>query len=295
MMKVLIVDDQPELRHVLRICLSAAGLEILEAGNGQKALAAVKEHSPEIIILDVMMPDLNGTEVCSRIRQTAPGTSAYIIMLSARAEVTSRVCGLESGADAYLTKPFEPQEIMAQLRVGIRAVESRKSFLTDSLTGILGRRAFDALFGQTIARSHRHKVPLSLAIIDIDNFKVINDAGGHAAGDKVLREFAQLLRAEARDSDLYFRWGGEEFTWLLSDTDLNGARIATERFREKVARHQFPGVGQLTVSIGVAILEELEDGTSLSARADAALYRAKDGGRNRIEFDQPQAPSAITA
>jgi diguanylate cyclase (GGDEF)-like protein len=295
MMKVLIVDDQPELRHVLRICLSAAGLEILEAGNGQKALAAVKEHSPEIVILDVMLPDVNGIEVCSQIRQTAPGMSSYIIMLSARTEITHRVTGLESGADAYLTKPFEPQEIMAQLRVGIRAVENRKSFLTDPLTGIFGRRAFDALLDQTIARSHRHQVPLSLAMIDIDNFKMVNDSGGHATGDAVLREFAELLCQEARESDLYFRWGGEEFTWLLSDTDLAGARIATDRFREMVTRKQFAAVGSLTVSIGVAVLNEAENGASLCARADAALYRAKDGGRNRVECDQPQPLSAIRA
>lgn len=295
MMKVLIVDDQPELRHVLRICLSAVGLEILEAGNGEKALAAIKEHSPEIIILDVMLPDLNGFEVCSRIRQTTPGTSAYVIMLSARTETTHRVSGLESGADAYLTKPFEPQEIMAQLRVGIRAVENRKSFLTDPLTGILGRRAFDTLLDQSIARCHRHQVPLSLGMIDIDNFKTVNDTGGHSAGDKVLREFAGLLRQEARDSDLYFRWGGEEFSWLFSDTDLTGARIAAERFRELVAKREFSGIGNITVSIGLAALVAGEPGASLCARADAALYRAKTEGRNRIECDVPRAPAAARA
>ena len=295
MMKVLIVDDQPELRHVLRICLSAVGVEILEAGNGEKALAAIKEHNPEIIILDVMLPDLSGIEVCSRIRQTAPGATAYVIMLSARTETTHRVSGLESGADAYLTKPFEPQEIMAQLRVGIRAVENRKSFLTDALTGIFGRRAFDTLLEQTVARCHRHQVPLSLAMMDIDNFKSVNDTGGHSAGDKVLREFAELLGQQARESDLYFRWGGEEFAWLLTDTDITGARIAVERFREIVSGREFSGIGNITVSIGLVGLLNNEAVSGLCARADELLYQAKANGRNRVECDLPQISAAARA
>ncbi len=242
-----------------------------------------------------MLPDLNGTEVCSRIRQTAPGTSAYVIMLSARTETVHRVSGLESGADAYLTKPFEPQENMAQLKVGIRAVENRKSFLTDPLTGIFGRRAFDALLDQTVARCHRHQAPLSLAMIDIDNFKTVNDTGGHSAGDRVLREFAELLCREARESDLYFRWGGEEFAWLLSDTDLIGANIAAERFRELVSNTQFSGIGNITVSIGLAALASGENGKNLCARADATLYRAKDSGRNRVECDVAQPKVAARA
>ena len=293
MLKVLIVDDKPELRHVLRICLRAAGLEIFEAGNGEKALNALNEHSPEIVILDVMMPDMSGIEVCSRIRQTTSGASAYIIMLSARTETDSRVSGLESGADAYLTKPFEPQEIMAQLRVGIRAVENRRSFLTDPLTGVLGRRAFDVMLDQTIARSHRHNVPVTFAMIDIDNFKAVNDSGGHAAGDRVLKEFAHLFREHARESDLYFRWGGEEFAWLLSDTDLNGARVAMERFRETVSKTKFSGIGGLTVSIGLASLAQDEGADSLYKRVDAALYRAKQHGRNRVECDQVPTLAAV--
>ncbi len=295
MVKVLIVDDQPELRHVLQICLRAAGLEILEAANGTKALDRVKEHAPEIIILDVMLPDMNGIEVCSRIRTETNASNAYIIMLSAKTDTSHRVAGLENGADAYLTKPFQPDEIMAQLRVGLRAVENRRSYLQDPLTGIFGRRAFDAMLEQTIARCHRHDEALSMVMIDIDRFKTINDTFGHHAGDEVLKGIAALLKTEARESDLYFRWGGEEFVWLLSDTDENGALVAAERFRSKIKNHTFPDAGAVTVSLGISTLNPNEDGMSLCKRADEALYEAKEAGRNCTRQHHVQETIAASA
>ena len=295
MTKVLIVDDHPELRNLLRICFNAAGLEVVEVSSGRKAIDAIEEYEPEIIILDVMLPDISGVEVCSAIRSEPYGANAYIIMLSARTEANDRVTGLENGADAYLTKPFEPQEVMAQLRVGLRAVEDRRNSMTDSLTGIFGRRAFDCLLEQAIARSHRYNGTLSLVMIDVDNFKIINDTCGHAAGDLALQEFAQLLREEAREADMYFRWGGEEFAWLMCDTDIAGSAIAADRFRNVIANHEFAGVGNLTASFGVAMLQLAEDGKSLCMRADRALYRAKDRGRNCVEFDEVPELAVIGA
>ena len=282
MVKVLIVDDQPELRHVLQICLRAAGVDVLEAGNGEQAVSVIREHNPEIIFLDVMMPGRSGIELCSYIRAQTNSSGAYIIMLSAKSDTGHRVSGLESGADAYLTKPFQPDEIMAQLKVGLRAVENRRSYLEDPLTGIFGRRAFDALFERTVARSQRHESPLSMAMIDIDRFKAINDAHGHHTGDNVIKDTAEILRSRARESDLYFRWGGEEFAWLMPDTDVNGAICAAERLRRAVNETAFDTVGTVTVSIGTSTLRKGEDASDFSRRADEALYDAKQAGRNRV-------------
>lgn len=293
MVKVLIVDDQPELRHVLQICLQAAGVEVLEAGNGDQAVSVIKEHNPEIIFLDVMMPGRNGFELCSHIRDQAHCSGTYIIMLSAKTDTGHRVSGLESGADAYLTKPFQPDEIMAQLKVGLRAVENRKSYLEDPLTGIFGRRAFDALFERTVARSHRHGTPLSMAMIDIDNFKAINDAHGHHTGDNVIKDTARVLQDQARESDLYFRWGGEEFVWLMPDTDAKGAITSAERFRRCVSEKSFEPAGPVTVSVGIATLRSGDKAIDFSHKADEALYRAKQAGRNQVAGEAGIALAAV--
>lgn len=286
MTKVLIVDDSLGLRSLLNICFAAAGLEVIEAADGRQALQAVELHEPTIIILDVMLPDMSGIEVCNLIRSEPCGATSYVIMLSARNDSEDKISGLESGADAYLTKPIEADEVMAQLRVGLRTVEDRRNSLLDPLTGIFGRRAFDHLLNQTIARSRRYNTALTLAMIDIDNFKSVNDTCGHVVGDTVLKKFSELLRDQSRQSDLYFRWGGEEFAWLLSETDARGAAIAAERFRTAVSDYTFEDVGTLTTSIGVAVLTADEDSGSLCRRADDALYRAKKTGRNRIVFSQ---------
>lgn len=293
MTKVLIVDDSKEMRGLLKLCFSTAGFGILEAATGSEAVQAFDIHHPSIIILDLTLPDMDGLEVCSKIRAKPFGTTSYIMMLTARAETEDKVYGLEHGADAYLTKPINPQEVMAQLRVGLRTVEDRRNNLQDPLTGTFGRRAFDLLIEHSIARNRRHDSSLALAKIDIDNFKKIGDTHGSETASAILQEFSDLLQRHSRQSDLYFRLSGNEFAWLLTEADEHGALIATERFRTAVEGHRFNKTCSLTVSIGVTELCGREDSTSLCRRADDALYSAKDAGGNRIESSQaPQSAMA---
>jgi two-component system, cell cycle response regulator len=282
MATILIVDDSPEIRDLLNLWLSIDGHEVLEAQDGFEALKLVDSHQPSVVTLDVMLPEMSGIEVCNRIRSNLSGTLAYIIMLSARSGIDDKVAGLEMGADAYLTKPFEPAEVVAQLRVGLRTVEARRNALLDPLTGLFGRRAFDHMFERSVARSARYKCPLSMVVIDIDHFKSVNDRYGHTAGDTVLTEFSRLLRDHCRECDLPFRWGGEEFVWLLPDTPESGAVIAAERLREAVEQHAFAAIERLTISAGVAQLCKAADKDDFFECADAAVLSAKELGRNRV-------------
>jgi len=292
MTTVLIVDDSKEMRGLLKLCFSTAGFGILEAATGHEALATFEALHPSIIILDLTLPDMDGLEVCSHIRAKPFGTTCYIMMLTARSETQDKVCGLENGADAYLTKPLDPQEVMAQLRAGLRTVEDRRNSLQDPLTGTFGRRAFDLLIEQNVARNRRYESGLSLIKIEIDNFRAIRDTHGSETADMVLQEFSGLLGRNSRQSDLYFRMGGQEFAWLLTDTDESGAAIAAERFRNAIQSHQFQGAGTLTVSLGIAELCHREKSSSLCRRADDALDRAKQAGGDRIERSQAPQKSA---
>lgn len=295
MATVLIVDDSADVRELLSIWVAADGNEVLEAATGEEALELVEQHQPGIVILDVMMPRMSGIEACERIRAQPSGVIAYIIMLSAKSETADKISGLETGADAYLTKPFEPAEVIAQLHVGLRTVEERRNAILDPLTGLFGRRAFDLMLDRTIARSNRHRSPLSLVVVDIDHFKAVNDTHGHAAGDEVLADFADMLRQHCRDSDLPFRWGGEEFAWLLSETDTAGAMVAAQRFRAAVEFHRFPKAGRLTVSAGITEFRSGDTPEDLFKRADAALYRAKSNGRNRVESSEDLVAERLRA
>jgi diguanylate cyclase (GGDEF)-like protein len=287
MATILIVDDCPEMRSLLKLCVPPNCHRVFEAADGLQALALIEKCRPDVVVLDVMMPGMDGIELCDRIRDDSPGPiMPYIIMLSAKNDTIDKVSGLDSGADAYLCKPCDPSEIKAHLRLGLRTFEERSASLTDTLTELFGRRAFDAMLEHAIARNNRHNSPLCMVMIDIDLFKAVNDTYGHSAGDAVLVTFSELFREQSRDCDLPFRWGGEEFAWLLSDTKLQGAAVATERLRTVIENHDFPYVGSLTVSIGVAELCPLESAVSLCRRADEALYRAKSDGRNCVELCQ---------
>lgn len=284
MAKILIVDDNDEIRDVLKLHLSLEGHEILEAENGRAGVDMVGTHGPDLIILDVMMPEMDGFEACRHIHSKPSSAAVYIIMLSAKDQIGDKVSGLDTGADAYLTKPFEPEELKAQVRAGLRTVEDRRRAMYDGLTGLFNRRAFDDLLRRELASVERYGRSLSLVMIDLDHFKAVNDTHGHDAGDAALKDFAELMRAACRPSDLPCRVGGEEFAWLLLETDLDGGAMAAERLRNAIESHTFPGVGSLTASLGVTVTQGAENAETFCKRADAALYRAKEAGRNRIEL-----------
>lgn len=282
MTTILVVDDQLDVRNLVSLHVRNAGYDCLHAKNGSEALQVIEENEPDVIVLDVMMPVMDGIETCRRIRNSGRHSAIYIIMLSAKSETVDKVDSLDIGADSYLTKPFVPDELLAQIRAGLRIVKDRHSAMIDPLTGLFNRRSFDSFLGLEKAENDRYHKAFSLAFLDIDHFKLINDEHGHDVGDLVLQDLAELIRANARPSDLPCRWGGEEFAWLMPNTDLQEATIAANRLRAAIARYRFRGVGSMTASMGVAVARRDEEISELVKRADEALYLAKNAGRNRV-------------
>lgn len=282
--KILIVDDSNMVRKTLRRHLAREDVELDEAVDGQDALGKAATFLPDLMVLDVMMPRLDGIEVAKRIKADPKLSHIYIIMLTAMREVQDEVKGLDSGADDYITKPFNPESLMARIHRGLRVSKEKSAAIHDPLTGLGNRRAFDSALNHELARMKRTGGPVSLIMCDIDHFKKVNDALGHQTGDLVLKEMAEIIKTSCREMDVPARFGGEEFVILLPDTSLEGAALAAERLRAAVEAHAFPGAGHVTVSLGVAQTSEHPE--ELVNQSDQAMYAAKRGGRNRVSVAQ---------
>lgn len=284
--KILIVDDNTAIQNILRRLLRRGDYWIQTADEGESALVRAMEWLPDLILLDVMMPGIDGLEVCRRLKSNPKYNFIYVILLTARSEAEDEVAGLDIGADDYVSKPFQPETLMARIRKGLRQMSDRMDAAFDPLTGLYNRRSFEAFYRQEVAKSRRYDTPLSLILVDLDHFKRVNDTHGHQAGDQVLAAVGGILRQATRDADLAARWGGEEMALLLPETDGPGAHVVAEKLRERIAAHPFPAVGRVTASFGVATLSESPVDVDLVAEADKALYRAKAAGRNRVEGPQ---------
>ena len=276
---------------VLRRDLEAHGWDVTEAHDGVEALELCRAQPPDILLLDVEMPRLNGYQVLAALRQDAELAEIPVIFLTARSTSDHVAEGLRRGAHDYLRKPFETPELMARLLVARRTkdlrdqlrarnVELERLATTDMLTDLDNRRSVQRRLEEAISRSARHGTPLSIVLIDIDHFKQVNDRHGHQVGDEVLREVAARLRTRLRLEDSCGRWGGEEFLLVLQDTDGEAATVVAEDLRARVADRPVGGAAlPVTISLGVAEWQgDAED--ALIQRADVALYEAKAGGRN---------------
>ncbi len=297
-MVVLVADDSPVARKLVAQTLPAEDYTILPARSGKEAFELFIRDRPEMVITDWMMPDLTGVELCERIRAECKNSYAYIIMLTMLSEKALMLKALDAGADDFLTKPFNPDELLARVAVGRRImllhreIEAKSRLLeqlalTDELTGLPNRRAIDAWAARQLSGAMRHGFPFSVIIADLDYFKSVNDEHGHEAGDEVLKRFAKILDASVRKCDMCGRIGGEEFLLLITHVDRAGVDLAVERIRKKIEAHRFRFGGQefhVTASFGMTSLGpgQREDFVRLVALADAALYSAKRGGRNRV-------------
>ena len=298
--KVLAAEDNPVFQQMLAKMLTKWGYEVVAARDGTEAWQILqREDSPRLAILDWMMPGMDGVELCRLVRSTAIEPYIYILLLTARTEPRYLVEGMDAGADDYLTKPFNAQELRVRLRAGGRILQLQEQLLRtqaalrqqathDSLTGLLNRASiFDAL-KMLLARAERESQPMAVLMMDIDRFKLTNDTHGHLAGDHVLRETGLRMRAAVRRYDAVGRYGGEEFLIVLPGCGADAARMQAERIRECIASEPFltDTVSlRVTCSIGVsgrATAREC-DADALVREADRALYRAKEGGRNRVE------------
>jgi two-component system, cell cycle response regulator len=297
--KVLVADDSAVFRKLVEQTLSQKSNSLIFAKTGHEAIALFAQHNPALVIVDWIMPDLSGIEICQHIRANLQGSYTYIIILTAKSETESVVAGLAAGADDYLTKPFKDEELVARVGVGFRIVELHQQIqaknrlleelaLTDSLTGLPNRRAIEEWATRQLSGAARHGFSFWVAVADVDHFKAVNDCYGHEAGDIVLKKFAEILKANSRRSDICGRIGGEEFLMILTHASSEGAHALFERVRGQFEATKFNFRGAtigVTASFGAAAFAgtEAPDLAKLVARADAALYSAKHLGRNRVE------------
>jgi diguanylate cyclase (GGDEF)-like protein len=289
---ILIVDDSPDIHALLRVRLRDEGVELIQTLDPTQALSLALLHGPDLVLLDVDMPGRSGFDVCQELK-TNPSTAPIpIIFLSGKLDQATKIAGLDFGAIDYVTKPFDPAELRARVRSGLRIKSLQDQLLAlariDELTGLWNRAYLNSRLEQELAAARRSQRPLSLVMCDVDHFKRVNDTYGHSAGDVVLRSIAGRIQASLRASDVACRYGGEEFALILPGIDADGAGVAAERIREAVAATPVdagPASLQMTVSLGFvdsALFAPLEPTPGgLIEHADAALYAAKRGGRNR--------------
>jgi two-component system cell cycle response regulator len=301
--KILVADDSAVFRKLVEQTLSETRYELIFAKTGQETIDLFALHNPSIVIVDWVMPDRTGVEICQHIRANAQSSYTYIIMLTSKAEKERVVEGLKAGADDYLTKPFHEEELVARVGVGLRIIGLHRQIaaksallaelaLTDSLTGLPNRRAIDDWSIRQLSGAARYKFAFWVAVADLDHFKSVNDAYGHDAGDTVIKKFAEILKAHSRRSDICGRLGGEEFLVVLTHATEENARTAVERIRNELANTKFVFDGcnvQVTASFGLAGFAGGEPPMfgNLVAQADIALYKAKHLGRNRVEISSP--------
>jgi diguanylate cyclase (GGDEF)-like protein len=298
-LKIVVADDSLIYRKLVENALVGEECRVLFAKNGCEAIRFVSDHEPAVVITDWEMPDITGLDRCQRVRRDSH-CYTYIILLTSNKKKDQVVQGLDAGADDYLTKPFDPGELLARVRVGRRIAELHRQIqaknklleelaLTDALTGLPNRRAVEVWATRELNAAVRHGFPFWTVMADLDRFKGVNDTHGHDAGDLVLKEFAAILRANTRASNMCGRIGGEEFVLVLTHVDQKGVEIAIERVREQLEKHTFAFSTKtlsVTASFGVSGFQgrPAPHFTQLLRDADAALYTAKRQGRNRMEF-----------
>ncbi|MDF1505527.1 diguanylate cyclase [Roseisolibacter sp. H3M3-2] len=304
MTRILVVDDHEDNVELLRARLAARGYEIETARDGLEALERVHARAPDLILLDVMMPKLDGIEVVRRLKGNPELPFIPIIMQTALETTEDKVEGLDAGADDYITKPIDFAELEARVKslLRIKALQEelatanaalRRMSQTDGLTGIDNRRHIEERLTEMFEHSARLNEPLAVVMCDVDHFKSVNDTLGHQAGDAVLRQVADVLRHTAREIDRVGRYGGEEFIVLLPGANLDDAMAFAERVRERVAGRAFAydgGEVRRTLSAGAAAWPhpEIRHQEALVHAADQALYVAKETGRNRVvAYDSP--------
>jgi two-component system cell cycle response regulator len=271
---VLLVDDSPSQRAVIAHRLETAGFHVDTATDGVECLRVLADLRPDIVLLDVVMPGIDGWETLDRLRQIS---GVPVIMLTARAEDIDRVRGLRAGADDYLGKPFQQAELEARIEAVMRRSELGRR---DALTGLPNRRTFDEHLDSMFAPGRATGQPFALVLFDIDHFKQVNDTRGHDAGDQVLRDVATIAQRRMRAGEQIFRIGGEEFAIVIGG-DRDAAVIVAERVRVAVeSESNLP-----TLSAGVAAFpQDANTRDQLFQEADRALYAAKLGGRNTVSL-----------
>ncbi len=307
---VLIVDDSPYTRKEIKDILQEEELfnQYLEAEDGYSAIRVLSTKPVDMIICDIMMPNMDGFQLLNFIKNEKSLSDIMVIMISANKDILLKIKGLESGAFDYIVKPFHPKELLLRVKNLLRikhlqkALEDKISELEkvtviDNLTGLYNQRYLYDTLKREYNRCERFNLKLSVVMIDLDNFKDVNDTFGHQRGDVILREVGQILQAMLRGYDFAVRYGGDEFIIVLSQNSVIGAHIVAERIRRVIEGspklQELNGGRPVTVSVGVATYpDDTKDGYEhLIHLVDTALYRAKREGRNRVATPHKEVAS----
>jgi len=298
--RILVVDDEKFNRTVLADLLKGEYTVVLAKDGKQGLDKAHSEYPPDLIILDIMMPGMDGYYACQKLKESPLTRDIPVVFVTARQDAEDERHGLSVGAIDYISKPFSPAIVLARVHNHLALAHARQKLAEahamlaiknkeleglathDSLTGLSNRFALDKAMNFELKKAERYERPLSLIIMDVDNFKKVNDNYGHPIGDQVLKQMAALIRDSVRESDIPGRWGGEEFLVICPETDSTGARILAENLRKHIENNAFPVPGKITVSLGCATLTAKDSVENLIKRVDQRLYKAKETGRNRV-------------
>lgn len=286
---VLVIDDSPDVHRLLKARLRHEELDLRVADSGASGISLAKSLKPAIVLLDLDMPDVDGFQVLRTLKNDPTTLDLPVIILSAMVSAQDKVTAFDLGAVDYITKPFNLTELRVRIRSALkmhRLVQMlAQCAQIDGMTGLWNRAFFDRRWAEEVAKSARHQQPLTLAMIDVDHFKSINDTYGHPSGDAVLQGVARLLQREIRKEDVACRYGGEEFALIMPATGPEDALVMAERIRVALSSVVWARHPERTVTVSIGLSGESCAG-SISAggwleRADRALYAAKQGGRNR--------------
>jgi diguanylate cyclase (GGDEF)-like protein len=304
---VLVVDDSLTVRGAIRLYLEAEGYHVEEAVDGEAGIAACLANPPDVVLLDVEMPGLDGHDVLQRLKGEVTLRDIPVVFLTGYAEENHIVRGLEGGGHDYLSKPFVESELKARVAAAMRVKKLQDQLVqrteelyttsrTDVLTGLYNRRHLEEQLRIGIATAVRRDEPVGVLLLDVDHFKAVNDTYGHQVGDEVLVELARRIQTELRAGDIAGRWGGEEFLVVLPNTGLAGTVETGERIRAIVEAEQF-GAGEeyISVTISGGGASDIDvDEEALVHRADNGLYEAKDRGRNCVVVTATAGPPVVT-
>lgn len=315
--RILVVDDDRDSVDLLTQWLTMGGYEVTSAADGPEALRRVQSDRPDLVLLDILIPPPDGVQVMRTIKRDRVLSTIPVVVMTVKRDVKSKVECLKNGADDFIVKPFHFDELDAILRSSLkkrylytsleranrqlRDANERllKLTVTDERTNLLNDRYLKRRLGEEFKRAQRYGTPLSVAMLDLDHFKEVNDKYGHDCGDQVLREFGNLLTASARTTDIVGRFGGEEFLMVLPNTDGIRAAIVAERVRKAAEEHIYKykeSLVRITTSAGVASVpanSQVHDEHELLKAADQALYRAKQASRNRVILDRASMPPDV--
>lgn len=289
--RVLIIDDEEQVSAYHSAILKQAGIVVRVVNDPMRTMGALLEFDPDIILMDLYMPECNGLELAKVIRQMDDFVSIPIVFLSAESNLDKQFSAMAEVGDDFLIKPIQPVHLVSAVTSRIHRSRLLRSFMVrDSLTGLLNHTSVKEQLNREVARARRNKTPLSFAMVDIDHFKQVNDSYGHFAGDRVIKSISRLLRQRLRDSDVVGRYGGEEFAVILSGTAGEAAVRVLDEIRISFSKLQHSSEGRefsVTFSCGVAEISVFNDEVQLGEAADKALYQAKNAGRNCVILAQP--------